>query len=171
MHPTFHFFFRIFAVSSWWWYFQYWCFRWWFEFSIRFYVDNAPIRVFTNNEAEGIKFPNKPVAIFGSLWDGSQWATQGGKYKMDLKYAPFVVEMRNLGDVDACVVDPATGSVAQCQDPANPAWWNQPEYHSLTPETLSMLTFIRTTFGTYDYCTDTARFPDGMPPECALRGW
>lgn len=141
--------------------------------SFRFYVDSVPLRVFLNQEAEGIKFPKKPVGIFGSIWNGSNWATEGGRVKLDLQYAPFVVDMRGFGAVDACQKDNVTGSFAQCLDSANPAWWNQPEYHSLTPDTLSMLRFVRETFGVYDYCTDTTRsdFVNGMPPECALRQW
>ena len=134
-------------------------------------MDNVPIRVFLNYSSQGIAFPTKPVGIYCSLWDGSSWATQGGKFKLDLQYAPFVVKARAFGAVDACVPD-ASGSVAQCEDPNNPAWWNQPQYLSLTNDTLSMLTFMRETFGIYDYCKDTARFATtGMPPECALRNW
>jgi xyloglucan:xyloglucosyl transferase len=58
-------------------------------------VDAVPVRVFRNNEALGVPFPNEqPVGIYASLWDGSAWATQGGAVPLDWNAAPFVASFQ-----------------------------------------------------------------------------
>jgi hypothetical protein len=53
------------------------------------------VRVFRNNEALGVPFPNEqPVGIYASLWDGSAWATQGGAVPLDWNAAPFVASFQ-----------------------------------------------------------------------------
>lgn len=61
----------------------------------RFYVDAVPVRVFRNNEAVGVHFPNaQAVGIYASLWDGSSWATQGGAVPLDWNAAPFIASFK-----------------------------------------------------------------------------
>ncbi|KAL0372786.1 UNVERIFIED_CONTAM: putative xyloglucan endotransglucosylase/hydrolase protein 28 [Sesamum calycinum] len=53
----------------------------WTENFIVFYVDNVPIREIKRTEAMGGDFPSKPMSLYATIWDGSEWATNGGKYK------------------------------------------------------------------------------------------
>jgi xyloglucan:xyloglucosyl transferase len=58
-------------------------------------VDAVPVRAFRNNEALGVPYPNSQGAgIYASLWDGSSWATQGGKVALDWNAAPFVASFQ-----------------------------------------------------------------------------
>ncbi len=60
-------------------------------FVSRFLVDNMPIRVFKNNQNLGVPYLNsQAMAVYTSLWDGSQWATEGDRVKIDWQYAPFI---------------------------------------------------------------------------------
>lgn len=73
-------------------------------FLSRFYVDTTPIRVYKNNEDLGVPYPNSQgVGIYASLWDGSEWATDGGKVGLDWNAAPFVASFQGFG-VDSCDV-------------------------------------------------------------------
>ncbi|OEL29800.1 putative xyloglucan endotransglucosylase/hydrolase protein 28 [Dichanthelium oligosanthes] len=63
----------------------------------RFYIDETPIRVVVMRiESMGAQFPSKPMSLYTTIWDGSSWATSGGRYKVDYKYAPFVAELTDL---------------------------------------------------------------------------
>jgi xyloglucan:xyloglucosyl transferase len=62
----------------------------------RFYVDDTPIREVIRTEAMGSDFPSKPMSVYATIWDGSAWATDGGKVKTNYKYSPFVAEFSEL---------------------------------------------------------------------------
>ncbi|CAK9219793.1 unnamed protein product [Sphagnum troendelagicum] len=140
--------------------------RWTREIII-FFVDDTPIRVFRNNEVLGVPFPNaQPMGIYASLWDGSSWATQGGKYPINWNAAPFVASFQGFG-VDGCrVVDNDIGACA-----AGPvyAWWNAPRYQYMTQQQVAALQYVQRTHLFYDYCTDRNRYPIA-PRECR-RNW
>lgn len=133
----------------------------------RFFVDDTPIRVFRNNEKLGVPFPNaQPMGIYASLWDGSSWATQGGKYPINWNAAPFVASFQGFG-IDGCrVVDNDIGACA-----AGPvyAWWNAPRYQYMTQQQIAALQYVQRTHLFYDYCTDRNRYPIA-PRECR-RNW
>ncbi|CAH9082867.1 unnamed protein product [Cuscuta europaea] len=58
--------------------------------SCRFSMDNIPIRVFTNNKAMGVPFPNnQSMKVYASLWNADESATQGGLDKIDCSKALF----------------------------------------------------------------------------------
>jgi hypothetical protein len=48
------------------------------------------------NDAMGGDYPSKPMSLYATIWDASNWATSGGKYKVNYKYAPFVAEFKDL---------------------------------------------------------------------------
>ncbi|KAF2314637.1 hypothetical protein GH714_028136 [Hevea brasiliensis] len=53
------------------------------------YVDYIPIRVFENEEAIGVPFAkSQPMRVYGTIWDGEQWATRGGQVKTDWSVQP-----------------------------------------------------------------------------------
>nr|PNR48380.1 hypothetical protein PHYPA_012856 [Physcomitrium patens] len=50
---------------------------------IVFYVDYVPIRVFQNNEALSIPYPDSnPMRAYATLWDSSIWATVDGNMRV-----------------------------------------------------------------------------------------
>ncbi|KAJ0051891.1 hypothetical protein Pint_01538 [Pistacia integerrima] len=60
----------------------------WNPDQIVFYVEDIPVRVFRNRRNVGIGYPSHPMQIQASLWDGSDWATDGGRTKINWAYAP-----------------------------------------------------------------------------------
>lgn len=76
-----------------------------YAFSCGFYVDNVPIREIKRTQAMRGDFPSKPVSLYATIWDGSTWATNRGKYKVNYKYAPYV---GNFSDfvLQGCAVHP-----------------------------------------------------------------
>ena len=61
----------------------------------RFYIDEVPIREVLRSEEMGGDYPSKPMSLYATIWDASNWATSGGKYKVNYKYAPFVTEFKH----------------------------------------------------------------------------
>eukprot|EP00253_Pinus_taeda_P007907 PITA_07907 len=135
----------------------------WNHKQIVFWVDSIPIRAFKNNEeAVGVPYPNsRPMRIIATLWNGEDWATDGGRVKTDWSQAPFVASYQ-LFEVDACSV--SLNSSPPCAN----NWWDQPEFQSLNEQQLSKLYWVRKNYLIYDYCHDrSGRFPV-TPAECAL---
>ncbi|XP_010246431.1 PREDICTED: probable xyloglucan endotransglucosylase/hydrolase protein 17 [Nelumbo nucifera] len=129
----------------------------WNPHQIIFYVDNVPIRVFRTG-ATGVPYPSQqPMTVYGSLWDGSNWATEGGKIKVDWSKAPFVASYRDY-NVDACVWS-GHGQSTRCTNPSLP-WMS----HTLDAGELKQLEWVRKNYLIYDYCTD----PTGTKPECSV---
>ncbi|KAH9805990.1 putative xyloglucan endotransglucosylase/hydrolase protein 25 [Citrus sinensis] len=114
---------------------------------IVFSVDGIPIREFKNLEAIGVPFPkNQPMRIYSSLWNADDWATRGGLIKTDWSQAPFTASYRNFK------ADGSRSWLLQQMDSTNQRrlYWVQ-KNHMI-----------------YNYCTDTKRFPQGFPKECAV---
>jgi xyloglucan:xyloglucosyl transferase len=127
----------------------------WTPQHIMFLVDNIPIRQFPKLKSVESQYPSKPMSIYATLWDASDWATDGGKYKANYTYEPFLSTYSNL------IVGGCTPDQRDCK----------PEYlDQLIPPTLSTdqqktLDFVRKNYMTYDYCQDVSRYPKGLP-EC-----
>ncbi|XP_002262641.4 probable xyloglucan endotransglucosylase/hydrolase protein 27 [Vitis vinifera] len=66
----------------------------WTENHIIFYVDDVPIRLFMRIKAIGNYFIASPMYVHGSIWDTSDWTTDGGKQKVDYRYGPFTATKR-----------------------------------------------------------------------------
>ncbi|KAL8482500.1 hypothetical protein ACS0TY_028613 [Phlomoides rotata] len=77
----------------------------------RFFIDDVPVREIVKKDAMGGDFPSKPMGLYATIWDASNWATSDGKYKVNYKYAPFVAEFTDLV-LNGCVSDPLEGVVA-----------------------------------------------------------
>jgi xyloglucan:xyloglucosyl transferase len=57
-----------------------------------------------NCEVHGVPYlKTQAMGIYVSLWDGSSWATQGGKYPINWAAAPFVASFHGFR-VDGCEV-------------------------------------------------------------------
>ncbi|KAK8926551.1 putative xyloglucan endotransglucosylase/hydrolase protein 23 [Platanthera zijinensis] len=133
----------------------------WNPKNIIFLVDGTPVRDFKNLESRGIAFPkNQPMRIYSSLWDAEDWATRGGLVKTDWTKAPFTATYQNFV-ADACIWSSGASS---CAPGINRLWWNQ-ELDSTSEERMR---FIQRNYMIYNYCTDTRRFPQGLPPECSV---
>jgi xyloglucan:xyloglucosyl transferase len=126
-------------------------------------VDDTPIRVLRNltGQVPGYEFPAKPMRVEATLWDGSAWATDGGKTKIDWNHAPFTAEFQGFS-VDAC----ASNSPTPCSSPD--LSWNAQRYMNLTAEQQAAYNNVKKTYMVYDYCADKDRFKnDGVPAECS----
>ncbi|XVF04999.1 hypothetical protein REPUB_Repub05bG0132000 [Reevesia pubescens] len=133
----------------------------WNPQSIIFFVDGTPIREFKNLESKGIPFPkSQPMWIFSSLWEAEDWATRGGLVKTDWTKAPFTASYQNF-NAQACIW---ASSSSSCSSNSSNSWLKQ----SLDSSGQEKLKWVQKNYMIYNYCTDTKRFPQGLPPECSL---
>ncbi|XP_002270416.1 xyloglucan endotransglucosylase protein 1 [Vitis vinifera] len=132
---------------------------------IIFSVDGTPIREFKNSESIGVPFPkNQPMRIYSSLWNADDWATRGGLVKTDWTQAPFTASYRNF-NANACVWSSRSSSCSSTSPSStstNGGWYSQ-ELDSTSQERMK---WVQKNYMIYNYCTDTKRFPQGLPPEC-----
>ena len=128
----------------------------------RFFVDYIPIRVFPNIEAEtGVPYlHNQSMNVYATIWDGDDWATEGGRIKVNWTHAPFVASYREF-NADACT-DTNANAASEC---ASLKWWNQYEYQALGYAQVGQLKWVQENMTVYNYCTDYARY-NVTPPEC-----
>ncbi|KAJ4959369.1 hypothetical protein NE237_026480 [Protea cynaroides] len=134
---------------------------------IIFYADGTPIREFKNMESIGVPFPkSQPMRIYSSLWNADDWATRGGLIKTDWSKAPFTASYRNF-NAKACVVSSSGSSSCSSNSASsasnNNAWLSQ----DLDSASQERLIWVQKNYMIYNYCTDTKRFSQGLPPECA----
>ncbi|CAA0815202.1 Xyloglucan endotransglucosylase/hydrolase protein 2 [Striga hermonthica] len=133
----------------------------WNQHQVVFYVDDIPIRVFKNNTNIGVPYPTQPMQILGSIWDGSDWATDGGRTKIDWAFAPFTAHFQDF-NVVAC---PLSSSENRENCYGSNYWWNDKKYWKLSRNQQEEYERVRTQYLNYDYCDDRERFPT-PPPEC-----
>ncbi|KAL2977634.1 hypothetical protein AAZX31_13G078400 [Glycine max] len=127
---------------------------------ISFSVDGTPIREFKNMESKRVSFPKEqPMRIYSSLWNADDWATRGGIVKTDWSQAPFTASYRNF-NANACVHSGASSCTSNSA--SSNAWFNQ----QLDSTSQDRLSWVQKNYMIYNYCTDTNRFPQGLPPEC-----
>ncbi|CAI0405436.1 unnamed protein product [Linum tenue] len=120
----------------------------------------VPVRVFKNNEAKGVGYPNsQPMGVYSTLWEADDWATRGGLEKIDWTKAPFVAHYKDF-DIEGC---PVPGPARCASNPTN--WWEGANYKGLTALEARKYRWVRVNHMIYDYCTDKSRFPV-PPPEC-----
>ncbi|CAN6195063.1 unnamed protein product [Urochloa humidicola] len=136
----------------------------WNAYQLVMFVDGTPVRLLRNLTAvvPEYQFPSKPAMLVrGSVWDGSAWATDGGRAKVDWSRAPFAAAFQGF-DVDAaCVQPPCYGD-----DPAADPWWNVGEYEVLSAAQRAAYEGVRKNNMVYDYCRDEHRFNNRVPIEC-----
>lgn len=128
-----------------------------FHVPCRFYIDGMPIREVKRTKAMHGAFPSKPMSLYTTIWDGSDWATNGGKYRVNYKYSPYIAQFTDL-ILRGCAVDPIEKVSSVCDD-AYPA--------SLTAEERTAMEGMRNKHMTYSYCYDRTRYH--VPPsECVI---
>ncbi|KAL0732917.1 hypothetical protein Bca4012_009127 [Brassica carinata] len=129
---------------------------------IIFYVDNIPIREVKRTASMGGDFPAKPMSLYATIWDGSKWATNGGKYGVNYKFAPYVAQFTDM-TLHGCAVDP-TEKVPSCQDGAAEDLLLASE---ITVPQRKKMESLRRKHMTYSYCYDHARYKVALP-ECVV---
>ncbi|EOA17101.1 hypothetical protein CARUB_v10005358mg [Capsella rubella] len=134
----------------------------WNPYHIVFYVDNIPIRVFKNNTRDGMSYPSKPMQVVSSLWNGENWATDGGKTKINWTYAPFKAHFQGFSE-SGCHVDEPRNVSESCG--SSMYWWNTMRYRWLSVYEQKVYKNVREKYMNYDYCSDQARFSI-LPSEC-----
>ncbi|CAI9260805.1 unnamed protein product [Lactuca saligna] len=134
----------------------------WNDHQVVFFVDDTPIRVYKNNIIRGVGYPNHTLQVITSFWDGSSWATDGGKTKVNYSNAPFHVNFQDF-NIDGCISMPNSPN-KDCA--SQKYWWNNKKYWQLNPQQLKSLENVRKKYMTYDYCTDKSRYPTPRP-ECS----
>ncbi|KAH6755650.1 xyloglucan endotransglucosylase/hydrolase 30 [Perilla frutescens var. hirtella] len=136
----------------------------WTTTNIIFYIDDIPIREIVRNDAMRADFPSKPMALYATIWDASDWATSGGKYKANYKYAPFVAEFTDLV-LNGCATDPLEEVVttAGCAERDG----QLANFGTITPKQKMAMKKFRERYTYYSYCYDTLRYPV-PPPECVI---
>ncbi|KAK7822009.1 xyloglucan endotransglucosylase/hydrolase protein 22 [Quercus suber] len=138
----------------------------WDEIDFEYSVDGTPIREFKNSESIGVPFPkNQPMRIYSSLWNADDWATRGGLVKTDWTQAPFTASYRNF-KADACTWSSGASSCSSTttSPSTNSSSWLSQELDSASQEKLK---WVQKNYMIYNYCSDTKRFPQGLPPECS----
>ncbi|GLJ21340.1 hypothetical protein SUGI_0392470 [Cryptomeria japonica] len=133
----------------------------WNMYQIVLFIDDIPIRVFKNSKDLGVRYPfNQPMKIYSSLWNGDDWATQGGKEKTDWSKAPFIASYRGF------YIDGCEASVNESECPTvGRRWWDQEAFKDLDGRQYRFLKWVRLHYTIYNYCTDRVRYKQ-MPPEC-----
>lgn len=137
----------------------------WNTHQIVFMVDSIPIRVYRNHADKGVAYPRaQPMSIKATLWNGEDWATRGGRDKIDWSKGPFITSFRNYS-IDACVWN---GNPRFCRAESPTNWWNTEEFGTLTREQKRWFKWARMNHMIYDYCQDNQRFQNNLPKECSL---
>ncbi|CAL9167182.1 unnamed protein product [Musa hybrid cultivar] len=131
----------------------------WNHERIIFSIDNIPIREIVRTGAIGGCFPSKPMTLYATIWDGSTWATSGGRYKVNYKYAPYVAEFEDL-IIGGCAVNPMDHS-SDCEKPDTAI----SDSLTMSLEQQALMDRFRRRHMTYYYCYDRDRYPI-PPPEC-----
>uniref|UniRef100_A0A7N0TFD5 Xyloglucan endotransglucosylase/hydrolase n=1 Tax=Kalanchoe fedtschenkoi TaxID=63787 RepID=A0A7N0TFD5_KALFE len=133
----------------------------WTESHIIFYVDNIPVREIKRTDAMGGDFPSKPMSVYATIWDGSDWATNGGRYRVNYKYAPYIAEFSDL-ILHGCTVDPIEQTSKSCDITQS----SIPTV--VTRDQRKKMESYRKKHLTYSYCYDKTRFKSAPPPECTI---
>ncbi|MED6145521.1 Xyloglucan endotransglucosylase/hydrolase protein 31 [Stylosanthes scabra] len=127
----------------------------WKPSEIIFFVDDVPIRRYPRKG--DATYPNRPMYVYGSIWDASSWATEDGRYKADYKYQPFIGRYKNF-KLQGCTINETPSS---CKPPsASPSG-----YGSLSLQQISAMQWVQRNYLVYYYCHDPKR-DHTLTPEC-----
>ncbi|KAK6937640.1 Glycoside hydrolase family 16 [Dillenia turbinata] len=138
--------------------------RLWFDPSEDFHTyqilwNAYQIVLYKNQRSKKVSYPTKPMRIEGTLWDGEDRATDGGRKKTNWAFAPFKANFQGF-NIDGC-----SSTARDCRSPKY--WWNTRKYRRLDAHQQQAYENTRKHV-VYDYCTDRKRYPM-PPPECPHR--
>ncbi|KAJ0444953.1 putative xyloglucan:xyloglucosyl transferase [Helianthus annuus] len=134
----------------------------WTHTHIIFYVDDVPIREIKRTESMGGDYPSKPMTLYATIWDASEWATNGGKYKVNYKYAPYIAEFSNFV-LHGCTADPIELTSLKCDDASNANAIPK----GITSSQRTKMESFRKKHMQYSYCYDKIRYKT-PPSECVI---
>lgn len=135
----------------------------WTANRITYYVDDVPIRHVKRVDPMGGDFPSKEMSLYGTIWNGSNWATGGGRHKMDLSYGPFVAKYSGFV-LNGCPVDQTRIDTARyCDRDSGLVRFDR----DLTGEERTRMQSFRNKWMTYSYCYDKKRYSVPLP-ECVF---
>ncbi|GAB4839817.1 hypothetical protein Ancab_020527 [Ancistrocladus abbreviatus] len=140
----------------------------WNYHHIVFLVDNIPVREVIHTQAITSAYPSKPMSIYATIWDGSEWATHGGKYPVNYSYAPFVASLGKI-ETSGCIYHPNdtvhSCSKSKSSSPSSIDPVEGQDFITLSKQQSEGLQWARKRLMVYSYCKDKARFKV-LPPEC-----
>ncbi|RCV13028.1 hypothetical protein SEVIR_2G324800v4 [Setaria viridis] len=125
----------------------------WNPDAITFFVDDVPVRRY-ERRAE-LTFPDRPMWVYGSIWDASDWATDDGRHRADYRYQPFVAHLDRF-------------VIAGCSAAAPPACRPvpaSPRGAGLTQQQYAAMRWAQQGHMVYYYCNDFRR-DHSLTPEC-----
>uniref|UniRef100_A0A0E0KLQ0 Xyloglucan endotransglucosylase/hydrolase n=1 Tax=Oryza punctata TaxID=4537 RepID=A0A0E0KLQ0_ORYPU len=139
----------------------------WSSRLIVFYVDGVPIREVPRSAAMAADYPSKPMALYVTIWDGSTWATDNGKYKVNYKRGPFTAVFSDLvlrgctarSDIRLASADDQDRCAAAEEE------LTDAEYARMTARKRMAMRRFRQRQMLYTVCYDTNRYPEPFP-EC-----
>ena len=135
-------------------------------FICSWYVDKIPIRIYRRTSLSRLVYPTfKPMAIYGSIWNGDDWATRGGLDKINYTHAPFTATYSRF-QIDACAFSKPSIRPA-CYTNTTSYWWSN---YTLSDSEKKSYTSFTKRYTIYNYCYDTGRFST-QPPECRIPPW
>lgn len=105
------------------------------------------------------------MSLYATIWDGSEWATHGGKYPVNYKYGPFVVSLAEM-ELSGCINDPKS-PISSCSK-SNPSGLDPvdgAEFTKLSQQQIGAMDWARRKLMFYSYCNDRTRYKV-LPPEC-----
>lgn len=143
----------------------------WDANQILFMVDGIPIRVFKNLQNRlGVLYPSlKPMRVVTSLWNGDEWATDGGKRKINWKGSPFHVSFEGF-DIQGCMYEANISYCTQTDSPLPVESWSYSPSKQMRLRQAKSMEHVRKRYVTYSYCRDKTRFLR-TPPECFENGF
>ena len=106
------------------------------------------------------------MSLYATIWDASNWATSGGKYKVNYKYAPFVSEFKDFV-LDGCTSDPIQEVLEASNCTKLNARLNARDFATITAGRRAAMRNFREHYMYYSYCYDLLRYPT-PPPECVI---
>ncbi|KAL5729129.1 xyloglucan:xyloglucosyl transferase [Ranunculus cassubicifolius] len=137
----------------------------WNPSEVVWFVDGSPIRVFRNYENMGVQFPNKQgMRVYSTLWNADNWATRGGREKINWARSPFTANLRRFR-ARACKWT-GVSSINSCSSNTKANWWTSPVYSKLSSGQLAHMNWVRDNRMIYDYCRDSRS--GKTPIECSL---
>ncbi|CAI0397995.1 unnamed protein product [Linum tenue] len=126
----------------------------WDPSEIIFFVDDVPIRRYPRKS--DATFPERPMWVYGSIWDASNWATDHGRYRADYNFQPFVGRYKGF-KIGGCTVDASPECRATSGSPRG--------FGGLSPQQERAMVWVQNNHMVYDYCSDPQR-DRTHTPEC-----
>ncbi|KAL7193806.1 hypothetical protein ACSBR2_025439 [Camellia fascicularis] len=128
-------------------------------------VDETPIREFKNLESIGVPYASKqPMRVYASIWNAEHWATRGGLVKTDWSEAPFIASYKKF-HTEPCTDDDDEDDDLLTDNSNNADDWLTEQSDFIIKESLK---WVQKNYMIYNYCTDTKKFPRGIPAECVI---